>query len=317
MCVALIVVPYVLFFYQAHKALLPYIKYYLGPLPYIKYYLGPMWTDGFTIYERALFYSPFHYGYGAWGGLHFMFLIFFAAALFASIAKRASLHIFACVGVMLIAAIFLLPLAVAQTSSIPYGAPFFGAVMGGTLILLRLFLVNTSRWVGLFASIVVLALALPSAMFIDPCNLRGKARSELEHYQSIFDDIAGTIAQRTTSAKPEVVFTFDHNFMPYPNLGIRYFQLTGHLLSIDRTDDLNGRDTALLLADANFVITITPNSEAHEVPFLAKSIAKNIPISADPLLADARVRESGRYGPIANYQVPGAEVRLYQAGTPH
>jgi hypothetical protein len=305
MCVALIIVPYVLFFYQAHKALLPYIEDALGPI----------WADGFTIYQRVLFYSPFQYGGARWGSLHLMFLTFFVAALVASIAKRALLHVFACAGVVLIAAIFLMPLAVAHTSNITFAAPFFGAVMGGTLILLRIFLVNSSRWATLSAPIVVLALALPSGMPIGPLDSRGdlKARLELEHYQSVFEDMAGAIAQRTTAIKPEVVFTFDHQFMPYPNLGIRYFQRTGHLLSIDSIDDLNGRDTASLLADADFVITITPNTEAHTVPFLAS----NMPISADPSLADARVRESGRYGPVANYQVSGAEVWLYQAGMPH
>jgi hypothetical protein len=33
-------------------------------------------------------------------------------------------------------------------------------------------------------------------------------------------------------------------------------------------------------------------------------------------LGDARVRESGRYGLIARYQVQGGEIRLYQAGAP-
>jgi hypothetical protein len=103
-CVALIIVPYVLFFYQAHKTLLPYIKEALSP----------MWADGFTIYQRALFYSPFQFGGAAWGGLHFTFLTFFVAALVASIAKRASLHVFACAGAILIAAMFLMPLAIAH-----------------------------------------------------------------------------------------------------------------------------------------------------------------------------------------------------------
>jgi hypothetical protein len=84
-------------------------------------------------------------------------------------------------------------------------------------------------------------------------------------------------------------------------------------MSIDRIDDLNGRDTVSSLAEADFVVTITPNSEAGNVPFLAS----NMPISAEPALADARVRETGRFRPIANYQAPGAEVRLYQAGGTH
>ena len=57
MCVALIVVPYLLFFYQSHKALLAYIQGSLGSV------LG---ADGFTMFERLLYYSPFD-GKGALG----------------------------------------------------------------------------------------------------------------------------------------------------------------------------------------------------------------------------------------------------------
>ena len=133
-----------------------------------------------------------------------------------------------------------------------------------------------------------------------------------EYYQSINDDIAGTIARRATSAQPKVVFTFDLILMPYPNLSIRYFQRTGHFLSIDRIDDLAIHDAASLLADADFMVTITPTGGARTVP----NLSANIPMSADPALGDARVRETGRYGLIASYQVQGGEIRLYQAGAP-
>ena len=69
--------------------------------------------------------------------------------------------------------------------------------------------------------------------------------------------------------------------------------------------------TASSLVEANSVVTITPNSETHNVPFLAS----NMPISAEPALAGARVRETDRYQPIANYEVSGADILL--AGAPH
>ena len=112
-------------------------------------------------------------------------------------------------------------------------------------------------------------------------------RVELEHYRSINDDMVGTIASRATSAQPEVVFTFDHILMPYPNLSIRYFQRTGHFLSVHRIDDFSDPDDASLLANADFMVTITPTGDAHTVP----NLPAYIPTSADPALGDARVRE--------------------------
>ena len=314
MCVALILGPYLLFFYQSHKALLPYIQSALGSA----------FHDGLTIPERLLYYSPFG-GKGGpcasmcffplWGDLHFMFLIFFAAGLIAALSRRAWLHALACIGILPIAAAFLTPLVLARTSALVFGGPFFGTIMGGTLIFLRIFIANTPRWGALAAPIVVLTLALPSTLpLVPPRDLWGMpvGRLSLEHYQSIYDDMVGTIAGRETSPRPVVVFTFDHSLMPYPNLSIRYFQRTGHFLSIDRIDDFADRDAASLLADADFVVTITPTGGAHTV----QSLTPNFPASADPALGDARVRDSGRYGLIASYHVQGGEIRLYQAGAP-
>jgi hypothetical protein len=313
MCVALILVPYLLFFYQSHKALLAYIQESLGSV---------RGADGFTMFERFLYYSPFdgksppwagHFA--LWGGLHFMFLIFLVASLIAALLKRAWLHVLACTGVLPVAAVFLVPLVLGHFSNLTFGAPFMGAIMGGTLIFLRIFIANTPRWGALVAPIVVLALALPSAVPLSPPrDLVGTpvGRVELEHYQSIYDDMVGAIASRETSAQPKVVFTFDHSLMPYPNLSIRYFQRTGHFLSVDRIDDFADHDAETLLAGANFMVTITPTGEARTVP----NLFRNKPTSADPALGDARVRESGRYGLIARYQVQGGEIRLYQAGAP-
>ena len=78
-----------------------------------------------------------------------------------------------------------------------------------------------------------------------------------------------------------------------------------------RIDDLADYHAAAWLADADFMVTITPTGEARTVPNLWF-----FPTSADPALGDARVRETGRYGLIASYQVQGGEVRLYQAGAP-
>ena len=80
--------------------------------------------------------------------------------------------------------------------------------------------------------------------------------------------------ETSASAQPEVVFTFDHSLMPYPNLSIWYFQRTGRFLSIHRIDDFSDPDAASLLADADFMVTITPTGEAHTVP----NLPANIPI---------------------------------------
>jgi hypothetical protein len=300
---ALILVPYLLFFYYGHKELLAYIQTALGPV----------FRDGLTVPERLLFYSPLN-GHAPWGGLHFMFLIFLTAGLIAALSKRAWLHALACAGVLPIAAVFLIPLVLARTSNVSYGAPFFGTIMGGTLIFLRIFTANTLKWGALVAPIVVLAVALPTAVPLSPLRDQTDTpigRAELEHYQTINDDMVGAIAHRETdkSARPEVVFTFDHSLLPYPNLSIRYFQRTGRFLAVDRIDDITDHSAASLLMEADFMITITPTGGARTVP----NLWDKIPMSADPALGDARVRESGRYGLIASYQVQGGEIRLYQA----
>lgn len=313
-CVALILVPYLLFFYHSHGALLAYIRAALGPV----------WTDGLTVSERLLYYSrgtPWHdyspvLGKAApWGGPHLMFLIFLAAGLIAALLKRAWLHVLACVGVLAIAAVFLAPLVLAHTSNISFGAPFFGTMIGGTLIFMRIFVASTSRWGALVALIVVLVLALPIQLPLSPPrDLTGTpvGRVELEHYQSIYDDMIDRIARRDTPEQPKVVFTFELFLAPYPNLSIRYFRRTGHFLSVYRIDDLADRDAASLLADADFMVTITPTGGMRTVP----NVGGNFPTSTDPALGDARVRESGRYGLISGYHVQGAEIRLYEAGAP-
>jgi hypothetical protein len=307
LCAALILPPYLFFFLYNHKELLGYIRFALGP----------MWADGLTVSERLLFYSSLHVWAGVrgevWGGLHFMFLTFLTAGLIAALLKRARLHVLACLGILPIAAVFLVPIVLAHTSAICFGAPFLGAIMGGTLICLWIFVANTPRWGALVSPVVVLALALPSVLPLSPPRDQSGTpvgRSELGHYQSIFDEMVGMIARREVSARPEVVFTFEHVLLPYPNLGIRYFQRTGRFLSIHRIDDFSEHDAASFLANADFVVTITPTGEVRAL----RNLWANVPTSANPSLGDAQVRETGRYGLIASYQVQGGEIRLYKAG---
>lgn len=91
--------------------------------------------------------------------------------------------------------------------------------------------------------------------------------------------------------------------MPYPNLSIRYFKRTGRFESVYRIDDFADYDAAALLADADFMVTITPTGEARTVP----NLWAIFPTSADPALGDARVRVTGSYGLIASYQVQGGK----------
>jgi hypothetical protein len=310
-CVALILIPYLAFFYYSHEALLAYIHNALGPL----------YTDGLTISERLLYYSrgtPWHLyspilGKDApWGGLHFTFFTFLSAALIAALFRRAWLHVLACAGVLAIAAAFLAPLALAHTSNMSFGAPFFGTLIGGTLIFMRIFAANTSRWGAVIAPIVMLVLALPSELPLSPIrDLTGVPveRSRLEHYQSIYDDMADRIARQATPAEPKVGFAFELFVAPYPNLSIRFFQRTGHFLSTFRIDDFANSEANSLLADADFMVTIMPTGGTGTVP----NVGGNFPTSTDPALGDARVRASGRYELASSYQVQGGEIRLYQA----
>ena len=197
-CVALILIPYLLFFYHSHSALLAYIRAALGPI----------WADGLTASERLLYYArgnPWHdyspvLDRGApWGGPQPTFLAFLVAGLAAAILKRNWLHVLACAGVLPIVAVFLTPLVLARTSNISFGAAFFGTMIGGVLIFMRIFVANAPRWGAVVAAIVVLALALPNALPLSPPrDLAGVpiSRMEREHYQSIYDDMVGKIAHR-------------------------------------------------------------------------------------------------------------------------
>ena len=303
-CIALILVPYLLFFYQARHSLLPYIYQALGP----------KWDDGLTMPERLLFYSPLGNG-TFWGGLHFMFLIFFAAGLIAALLKRNWLHVLACVGILPIAGVYLAPLALAHINP-SFGAPFYGTIVGGTLILMRIFVANTPRWGALISPIIVLALAFPTALPLSPQrDLTGAlvSRADLQHYQSINDDIAENIARQSTRAQPKIVVMFDFFLMPVPNLTIRYFQRTGDFLWVDRIDDLANQNVTSLVANADFALTMTPTGQARTVP----NLWSRMPISRDPASGDARVRESGRFELVSSYLVRGGKIWLYRAHVPH
>jgi hypothetical protein len=312
-CVAVILVPYLFFFYYSHGALIAYIRNALGPL----------FTDGLTIPERLLYYvrgnpwydySPAMGTDAPWGGPIYTFVPFLAAALLVAFRRRAWLHILACGGVLAVSATFLVPLALARTSNISFGAPFFGTIIGGTLIAIRIFVANTYGWSPSAVLIATLALALPGHLPLSPPrDLMGSplGRSEIHNYESIYNDITERIAQLRTSRRPAVVFTFELFVAPYPNLSIRYFRHTGDFLTLNRIDDLNAGDTPTLLAEADFAVTIAPTGGASTVP----NVAGNFPTSSDPASGDSRVRGSGRYVLVTRYPMQGAEISLYQAKT--
>jgi hypothetical protein len=313
-CVAVILIPYLLFFFYSYRDILTYIRGALGPL----------WTDGLTVSERLLYYaggSPWHdyspvLAKGAPRGAPYLILLpFLGAAVIAALLKRAWLHLLACVGILAISTVFLTPLVLARTSVISFGAPFFGTMIGGALIFMRIFVANTPRWGALIAPIAVLVLALPSPLPLSPprdSNGTPLGRPELESYRSIYDNMVEKISRADTLKQPKVVFTFEQFVMPYPNLSIRYFRRTGHFPSVYRLDNLADHEADSLLADADFVVTITPIGGARSVP----NVGGNIPTSIDPASSDARIRENGHYGLIASYPVRGGEIRLYEAGAP-
>ena len=311
-CGALILIPYLLFFYHSHGALLAYIRAALGPV----------WTDGLTASERLLYYvrgnlgtttarcwiqAPLGAARNQLSGLPRGRLS--RRSLEAQLVARAGM----CWGSAIVA-IFLTPLVLARTSNISFGAAFFGTLIGGVLIFMRIFVANAPRWGAVVAAIVVLALALPNALPLSPPrDLAGVpiSRIEREHYQSIYDDMVGKIVNREGPERPKVVFTFEMFVAPSANLSIRFFQRTGRFLAVSRIDDLADVKSAASLADADFFITITPTGDARTVP----NVGGNFPMSADPAMGDRRVRESGRYGLIAGYPISGGwSIRLYEAG---
>ena len=221
----------------------------------------------------------------------------------------------ACVGILPIAGVYLAPLVLAQTSNPSFGASFFGTILGGTLILMHIFVANTPKWGALVSPIVVLALAFPTALPLSPQrDLEGAlvSRVDLRHYQSINDDMVENIALQSTRAQPKIVVMFDFFLMPVPNLTIRYFQRTGDFLWVDRIDDLSHQNVTSLVASADFALTITPTGEGRTVP----NLWSQMPISSDPASGDARVRESGRFELISSYLVRGGKIWLYRARVP-
>ena len=117
-------------------------------------------------------------------------------------------------------------------------------------------------------------------------------RVQLEHYQSIYDDMADMIARRKTSALPTVVFMFE---LPRAISKSLYPIFSTHrTLSVGRPHRRAYRSVMLLslLADADFLVTITPTGEAHTVP----KLYANFPASLTLLWAmraSARVAAMG------------------------
>jgi hypothetical protein len=283
---------------------------------YVRMALGSRWQDGFTMSQRLQFYSPFgEIGAVAWGSLSLIFPTFVTVAMIAAGVRRSWLHMLACAGLLLIPAVFLTPLVVAQTSIISFGAPFLGATLGGALIAMRIFAANTPRWGAVLTPLVVVALALPFASPLKPPRYASgppASRVEREYFRSIFEHVAADIARSETKTKSTVIFAFEHKLAPYPNLSILHFQRTGRFLTVNRINDLAEARTAPLIAGAEFMVTIAPAGAARTVP----NLSPTMPLSVDPGAADALIRDSGRFGLISTYPVRGGEIRLYRAAGP-
>ncbi len=301
--VAIILVPFLLFFLHNAKSLINYIRESTGPI----------WRDHYTTMQRLLFYLPVD-GQGAitWGWLHVAFILFGLAATVTAAMRRAWLHMLVIAGVVALPLLLLAPLTLVGTSGITFGAPFFGAVVGASLVCMRIFTINAPKTASVAAPLLLIAVILPATLPLGAARDVGFSHLTTEqrlYYKSIYEDMAGRIAVTATKATPSAVFMFDYRPAPYPNLALLYFEHTRRLMAVDRVDDLADPRVPKALQGADFVVTATPNDMKRGMGDMSVKFAA----SRDLTAGDALVRNSAYFAEVTTYPVPEGEIRLYRA----
>jgi hypothetical protein len=133
--------------------------------------------------------------------------------------------------------------------------------------------------------------------------------TELRTIASTYAQIVDAMVAHSHGEAPDVLVFYDDVFAPHPNIAIEYFQKTGLLPRIDRVDDLSTWSQAGELSNADFALTIVP--ESGSISRSIPDLFPRYPISSDPGRADELVRAAGFFDALGEFHVPGGEVHLY------
>ncbi len=301
---ALVTGPYVFFF--AFSAL-----GYHHLLAYIRYAISETWTDGLTPVQRALFYSPFAPGGGAWSYLHGFALLFVPAALIVSLRAGRRLYAAALLLLALFALLLFAPLVLARTSNWDFAASLLGVFAGLTLISIRVFADALPRYGARAALAVVVPLALFAPLegpFLMP-DVGRATPAELQRLEAVYRGVADDLVVRAGGGTLKLRQFYEDSFAPSPDLSLLYFQRTGELMDIERIDSIG--DPAALepdLSTSDFLLTVVPGAGLRRM----HGFPARFPTSADPARADALAAARADFQLVRRFARPEGELRLYR-----
>lgn len=275
---AIILIPWAVLFLQG-------FDHYIS---YIKGALNPYWHDNLSIPERLIFYSPWSEdGKNAWGFLLHSFLFFFVAWLFFVPWKGEPVKLIPIILIICAALLLLLPLAIAPTSNLTFGATMMGVVLGGSLVMIR----DISRSSPRVGSRVTLV-AVVIFMLLSPIPLSNSSyksfgsdvpdisNAEQRQLKNIYSSIAGEMRGSSEGVLTALVL-YDHMYAPYRALTISYFEETGQLLRARYLRDAITRDgLKSRLSGVQYVVSLSADK-----PTLDQSRLFSITAGADLAIA--------------------------------
>ena len=258
--IAIVVVPFVLFFVFKLRSMVSYITAAMGSV----------WRDGFTTLERVRYYSP--WGSNAqesWGNLHLFCAIYVALALWGAWRRKDPIYPSWLLILGAIAIACFAPLIISHNSDISYSATFLGVMMAVALISIASIARYFPRSGGIAVLLLTAFVALPTSLPLRNSvyhSLVSASNDELRQLAGTYGNIVDAMVQHARRERPHVVVFYDHLFAPHPNIAIKYFHETGNLPAVDRVDSLAANGLNDLLHDADYVLTIVPDPGRATVP---------------------------------------------------
>jgi hypothetical protein len=309
--------PFILCFVWKFRATINYIRDAVG---------NRWWDDGFTMLERAGYYSPLGGSSGYWGNLHVFFLVFVGTAIWVAWRRRDFGYPILLIIFCFICGAFFVPLIVPQTSNPEFGATFLGVVIAATLVSVDFIALAIPRWGGLAVLAITVLIALPPVLpFAKTNNDSGTYNSrelrqgsgtynsrELRQVADTYGRIVDTISEHSHWDTTKVVVLYEYLLAAHPNLAIKYFLKTGRLPVVERVDDISRSEVKSQLENAEFVLSIAPVPSVNQSTQLIPGLFPSYPTSHDPARGDAFVFALGRFDLIGTFPVRGGEIHLYR-----
>lgn len=302
----IVVVPYLLFFAINAK----------GYVDYIHSAMSVIWSDGFTVAQRAAYYSPFSRdGAAFWGQLHLLFAACFLAAAGTAIWKRDFAGLALLVMCLFAIAVFYAPLALAPSSNIEFAGSTVGVVLGVSLIALHIFVTQAKGVgaVGGLAVAAVLAGLTPLGLDFNAPTWGGlppvdnMSTLEVRQLDRALTDIAGTIARDAKVDDPKAVFFFDDLAANEPNLSVKYFQQTGRLLGTMPVRDFLPDEVTQAFTTSDYAVTVLPANGKS-----MRSINPAWKTGQEILRGDTCVTHQLGVVHLRDFAVPEGVMRLYR-----